>query len=396
MDRDADAAADAGSEAGGLDKIISGALDQAEGTADAGAPASAGKDTAGKPAAGDDGKAGKGAEGKQPTAAAASAGKEDGRDPATGRFTTKPAEAEASPARGTTDAAAKAGQAGGADPGQAAQAAQVQQAEPHARWTPERKAQFAALPPEGQKFALALQAESDAHATRLSQGFADLKRTAEPLLQAVEPFQQYLAQLAPVTGLTAPQMIAELMKTEHLLRTAPVPQKYAAFAEVARTYGIDIAALAQGRVALPDPAIANAQNETQALKQRLQEIEGLISRGQSEQVETAIADFANAKDAQGQPKYPHFDAFRAPMSKLMLDGKAATMEEAYNMATAPMRAAVDASLQAARSSDDQAREAAVRKAQVAAPVKTSGVAAGKTKGGLDTIIGGALDQAGIS
>lgn len=276
-------------------------------------------------------------------------------------------------------------------------AADPQQFEPHPRWNEAQKAAFAALPPEAKQFALAVQAEHEANFTRKSQEYADFRRTAEPLVQAVQPFQQYLTQLAPQIGITPPEMIRQILSVEHTLRTGDPASKYQAFAQLAHAYQVDIAALAGGQVPRIDPVTTQLRQELSELKQWRQQYEQNSQAEQARQISSQIEAFAKATDQTGQPKHPHFDRVKGVMAHMMATGGAATLEDAYAKAVEPIKAAIATELEARAKAADQSRREAVAKAEKAAPVKSSGVQPGGKTGvkGLDAHLQNALAQAGL-
>ncbi|MBX9773391.1 MAG: Rieske 2Fe-2S domain-containing protein [Xanthobacteraceae bacterium] len=129
--------------------------------------------------------------------------------------------AKNSPAATASDASASepAQVAPSGDPSPAAEpASPMQPIEPPARWTPDKKAAFATWPRDVQETVVARNGELEADYTRKTQEAADLRRTAEPLLKAIKPFEAYLNELAPIIGQTPDTMIASLLGVEYQLR----------------------------------------------------------------------------------------------------------------------------------------------------------------------------------
>jgi hypothetical protein len=211
---------------------------------------------------------------------------ERARDKA-GRFAPKET-TEAEPSKGASEAKAAEAQPV-VDPAQ-------QQIAPHDRWDEARKAAFSTLPPEAKQFAIEVQREHEANFTRKSQEYAEYKRTADPLLQAVQPFQQYLAQVAPGIGQTPQGMINAILGAEYQLRTGSPQQKYQAFAQLAQQYQVDLAALSRGEIAQPDPLITQLRQQVQDLSQWRSQYEQQTAQEQQNALSLHIDTFAKAKD----------------------------------------------------------------------------------------------------
>lgn len=309
-----------------------------------------------------------------------------------GRFTRKnDAAADASEA-GAPDAAADANAAAPVDP------APVQPVEPPARWSEAEKAEFAKLPPEGQKLVSERYKAMEADYTRKTQDIAEFRKQAEPLVQAVAPYQQYLETLAPHIGLAPAQLVQQVLGFEHRLRTGEPHEKAEVFQDLAATYGIDLRALANGEVAQPDPVINQLRQQVTGLTQRLSHYEQQTEAEHSRQVSSQIDTFANATDANGQPKHPHFSVVRAAMSQILASGQASSMEEAYALAAKPIEDRIAETLKARADEAEKQRQAALDKARKAAPVRSTGSQpAGTTKStDLNSLLEQAIAQAGIS
>jgi chemotaxis regulatin CheY-phosphate phosphatase CheZ len=241
-------------------------------------------------------------------------GRVHGKD---GKFVAKESKTDAKPSDGASKAAETV-----APVQPAVDPAQEQQIAPHPRWPEARKAAFNALTPEARKFALDVQAEHEAAFTRKSQEDADYRRSADPIVQAVQPFQEYLQKVAPVAGMTPGQLINGLLSAEYQLRTGDPRTKYQAIAQIAQTYGVDLAALTRGEIAQPDPLINQLRQQVSELTQQFGAVrEQQTAQEQQRSLSLHIDTFASAKDEAGQPKYPHFERVRGYMGQLMANGQ---------------------------------------------------------------------------
>jgi hypothetical protein len=265
-----------------------------------------------------------------------------------------------------------------------------------AHFTAEQKAQFATLAPEAQKIWVEVEKAREAEYTRRSQEHAEYKRTADPWVEAVLPYQKYLAHIAPGLGETPQTLVRKIIATEYQLRNAPPAQRYQAFAQLAQAYGVDLAALTSGQIPVQhqpqqpsyDPRLNAIVNEVRSLKQEREQNAALQK----------IAEFANTKDETGQAKYPHFERVKAVMGSLIDAGQAKTMEDAYTMAVKPFQDMIDSELAKRTQAQEAEKQAALEKARKAAPVRTSTGALpnGKVEAkGLDAHITRAMEKMGI-
>lgn len=305
-----------------------------------------------------------------------------------GRFAPK------EPAEAGSDAPAKAEAAETTE----AKPAVVQPLEPHPRWSDAEKADFAKLPTEGQKIVLERYRSMEADYTRKSQDVAEFRKSAEPLLQAVQPFQQYLASIEPVIGMKAPDMIRGMLTMEHSLRTGTPDQKVQALSQLASSYGIDLAAMSRGEGAQPNPLIDNLRQTVSQLSQKLNQFEQTTQQQTLDQIKAEVTAFENAKTAEGQPKYPHYPRVRGIMAQLVVQDGGLTLEQAYEQATAPIREAVEAELGARQKTAEQMNSDAVAKAKRASSPRTSGTQPnGAAKpSGLDALLDQNLSNAGFA
>lgn len=305
-----------------------------------------------------------------------------------GRFAAKEPAAEAP--EGSADAAKPADVQ--AEP--EVQPAQAQPIELPARWTAEQKAEISKLPPEAQRIVADRYREMEGDYTRKTQEIAEFRRHAEPLLQAVQPFQQYLTQI----GTNPAQAVQALFSAEYNLRTGTPEQKVQALAKVASDYGIDLAAMSRGEGYQPDPLVNQLHQRNQALEARLNQIEQFNQQSINEQLASQVQAFQSAKNADGTAQYPHFERVRGVMSQLFASGQAQTLADAYEIAVKPINDAVAAELSARQANADKRRADEIAKAKKVNPVRSNGTAPnGATKAkGLDAILGEALDQHGIA
>lgn len=340
----------------GLDAIISGAMEAAE------APADASTDTA-----------------------------ERARD-ASGRFVAKDTATVEAPVEGSAEAAAKP-----ADQKPANEPA-PQPLEPPARWTEADKAKFATLPREAQQVILERNGAMEADYTRKTQELSSFRSQAEPLLKAVEPHAQYLAQLASQAGTTPASLVNEVLNAERQLRTGTPEQKVTALLQIAADYGIDLRGLAGGGQAQHlDPLTHELRQTVSQLVNEVGQQKQRHADAENQRLAAEVETFRTAKDAAGNLLRPYFDQLRPNMHELLTSGKAATLDDAYSQAIAPFQAMITAQVKAKEGEAEKARQEALEKAKRAAPVRSTGSQpGGAVKGqGLDAILNQAMAKHGM-
>jgi hypothetical protein len=246
----------------------------------------------------------------------------EARDPETGRFTAKtedaPAEGEAS--NETTDQPAEVKPEEAAAPPIPAPAS----------WSAAEKASWDKLPREAQE---AIQRrESDV--TKGFQERAEQVKAFEPLRQVLAPHADRLTK----TGRSPVEVIGQLLDVHAGLESSP----YEVFPIIARMYGIDLsrivpgAGAANGQVDGADnPVVAHLMQQVQQLQSRLQSTEQFQTQQQraaSEALQQRASDEYAAFTTKAASDYPHFEAVRADMAKLIQSGVADTLTDAYDKA----------------------------------------------------------------
>jgi hypothetical protein len=270
--------------------------------------------------------------------------------------------------------------------------------EPPRNFNAEQKAEFAKLAPEAQQYVSKVARENEAEFTRRSQEHAELKRTAEPFLQAVAPFHGYLSQVAPSIGQTPAGMINAILSAEHTLRTGNPQQKAQAFVQLAQQYQVDLQALNGGNP-IPQPQFTQPQYSPEQIRAEAQQAALAVFQKQQEEQRTqsTIQSFLTAKDESGQAKYPYAESEPVKQAMAMYlaqqndDGRTPEqlLGDAYGYATAPFKEMLTA--QAA--TKQQAQAEAVAKAKKAVPVKASSSRPGTVQPkGLESHLSAAIER----
>lgn len=258
-------------------------------------------------------------------------------------------------------------------------------------WSDEHRAAFQAQTPEAQKLIIDRQEAIGQAVTEYAnqvQAFAD---KAGPFLRVVESNGDYFDQFeAPPE-----QIIANLIAHERVLRSGTYEQKLSTLLRFANDYGVPLQAATADPLADPAqpggeqyPMIHDLRQQLMAERAKIQALEARQSHAEVQTTNSRIAAFAAERDAQGQPKYPFFEQVRGTMGRLMSSGSASTLQQAYEMASAPINAEIAKRSQAASVVEAQRKATAVEKAKRAAPIRTSGSPRGTVNGSesLDEIL----------
>lgn len=312
-----------------------------------------------------------------------------------GRFAAKGTEAEAAPDDGTS---AQPAVVPSTEP---PKDAQPEISEGHFRgWSPEQKEAFQKLPPEAQKIALdVVQAKDRFYGEKLDR-VTQYAEAAYPLVNVVKPHVDRIRQVTDDPS----KYLAHILDVDYKLQYAPYAEKVQLLTQLAANIGVPIAPPQADPLSDPMSPTGEAYPVIHDLRNQLAEMQRQIASYKrqnddysQQRISSSIAEFAAQKNADGSPKYPHFEMVRGAMGQLMDSGKARTLEEAYQLSAKPIQEHIAGQLAASQKAAEAAQRAAVEKAKRNAPIRTSGIApGGKTSSkGLDAVLSNVLDQAGF-
>lgn len=239
---------------------------------------------------------------------------------------------------------------------------------PPSTWSAAAKSIYATLPEVARKEI----AKREADYARGIQMHADKARFAETLMREIQPYEAMLR----AEGSTPDKAVASLMRSAYVLRTASPQQKGELIMQIAQQYGADLSQFVGQRESpdgQQDPS--NVQQTVQQLLspylQRLQAQEQQQAQAQQEQaaqvereISSQIEAFRSATNQDGTPKHLYFENVRGEMSALMANGRAQSLDQAYEMAcwaNPEVRAALIADQQS--KAEAQRLEEAKRKAK---------------------------------
>lgn len=188
-------------------------------------------------------------------------------------------------------------------------------------WRKEMDAHWATLPPE-------IQEEIHRREGDYAKGVSTYKgewERAKPILESIAPYMPMFEQ----HGVNVPQQMAKYAEIHRALALGDENSKLAIVAQIARDYKIPIQNLfAQGQDGSlqVQPQYQNVQ--PQGITP--QEIEQIV-RQQMQQttVQSEIQQFQNAKGADGQAMWPHFEQVKGTMAGLLQAGLANDLADAY-------------------------------------------------------------------
>ncbi len=231
----------------------------------------------------------------------------------------------------------------------------VSTVEPPSTWNAQEKLAFKGAAPEVQQAILRREANYASGVSTYKQEFDRVK----PLADAIEPMLPLLQQFGRDPG----EWIQSMGRVHQTFAMGTPQQKVQATLKLLQDYNVPLSDfLAQGgqlpqfNPNMPIPQqVAPPQPDVRALVQ---------AELQAHATQQEVKGFAEAKDAQGNPKYPHFSTVREDMIGLLQAGLAKDLDSAYNKA---IRTHDDIwqQEQTARAQADAAAKAAAKQAVVA-------------------------------
>lgn len=193
-------------------------------------------------------------------------------------------------------------------------------------WASEDREVFKALDQKGRQFLLRRHKEMEASHTKKMQEHADKIKSADEFSKVIEPHRDYIKKI----GFDPMEAVNKLISAEIKLRMGSAPEKVAILKNLAQQYGV------QFNNSDTDPEI---DEKTQLIIQELQEHKSAIMEFKHEKEEAEkrvlinhINEFSSKKDDKGNLLYPHFETLKTEMGFLLENGKALSMEDAYEQA----------------------------------------------------------------
>ena len=225
---------------------------------------------------------------------------------------------------------------------------------PPEHWPAEWRDRFEALPDDAKPYALDLHGQFEKAHSERSQAVAEREKELDGLAEvdaALAPWREDMR----AQGISDGAAISTLLEAHALMEQDPE----AALGMIAESYGV-------APPALPAAAPAGGPGE------RHDELLDSLERYAAEQhelrmlaaMEAELDARARAADADGRPRFPHFDAVRPKLAALVRTGAAENFEDAYEQALWADPATRQKALEA-RDAELAARRDSARKAEVA-------------------------------
>lgn len=231
---------------------------------------------------------------------------------------------------------------------------------PPTTWTAEAKSKYATLPAWAKK-------EVHKRERDMLNGINTLRQNStfgERLSKAVAPYQALLN----AKNAQPEQVVQSMLNTFYQLETATPQRRASLLRDLALKYETDLAALANpdSKVSEIDRYVSPLQQEIQQLKAQLQGQQQASQQATLAEAQSAIAQFESETDESGNLKRPYFHNVSDLMATLISEGRATTLEDAYEKAiwADPSTRSVLLSEQAAQA-EAKRQEEARRKASAA-------------------------------
>lgn len=208
---------------------------------------------------------------------------------------------------------------------------------PHT-WKQEWKDTFNQIPKEGRAAMLQLNKEMNAGFTKKMMEVAGMRRDMESVRTAMQPHQDRLAR-AGISPEVAVQR--SLAWDAHIQRN---PEQ--GIRDMAAAYGVDLAqATASQDQQYLTPTERALQQQAQQANQSVQQVQQQIQQWQQMQQQqdqqqrqanayNMLDQFMNATDDKGNPLHPYIEHAAPDMTRMIQNGEAATLDEAYEKAVA--------------------------------------------------------------
>jgi hypothetical protein len=261
-------------------------------------------------------------------------------------------------------------------------------------WSEEVRSKFTELPREAQEYMLKRDKEMTADYTRKTQEVAEQRKSYESLDKVIAPMRQQIS----ASGISESEYISRLLNADLALRNNPKM----AIKQLAQGYGIDLSSYDSDSVELEtDSQISQLQQQNQAILAELNQFKQQNLQSARQQTENQITNFAEAKDDNGNLKYPHFSQLRVKMGNLIDAGEAKGLEDAYAKSVRLDDELYKESLaqqrKLAKAEEDAKRKAAVEKAKKVRPRATTTPPSGSVKvSDLDTLLMESINKVGVA
>lgn len=222
-------------------------------------------------------------------------------------------------------------------------------------WKKEKQADWDALSPAQQQY---IKEREDQYFKGISTYQQEWK-SAKPLLDAVAPF---LPQLE-ANNIRPDEWITNLGRAHYTLANGTPQARLQMFQKLAHDYGVPLQALTDFNAAQQYQYSQQQQVQQQTQQVQQPDVATLVRQELFlANINNEITQFEQAKDASGNPLYPHYKTVRPDMALLLQAGKANDLKSAYEMSLRLHDDLFQSVQEEKRKADDIARQEAQRKA----------------------------------
>lgn len=190
-------------------------------------------------------------------------------------------------------------------------------------WSKDKAEVWKSLTPEAKDYVRQRETEAQQALSRAGRA-VNIVKNAQPVLEAIAPFNKYLNQVGHSLGKHPAQLVHDVLRFENTLRTAPDNDtKLEVIKDIVAEYGVDVSSLigAEASEALRQNAALDIERHPVVVQMRrqLQQLSQMTigerqqqMRAQVEEIDTAIN--TAAADTRN---FPHFNRVRAEMAALI-------------------------------------------------------------------------------
>lgn len=250
------------------------------------------------------------------------------KDPATGKFLKKESEVS-TPADEVADPAEPAVAEAEEPPAEEAPAEPVK---PPTKFAKAPSSYRPDITPDWDKTPESVRAEIHKREDDMHRGIQQYKQLADVGKLFDNEFRPFEAMIR-AGNTTAPQLVRNWLATEYQLQTASPQKKAELFATYAKQYGIDMEAVSTayqaGPIAEPptDPRVADLERQMNDMRTAREREIGDARQREQEVIRKEVEAFASAAG------HEHYDDVKLDMAALLKEGRAETLQDAYDKAT---------------------------------------------------------------
>lgn len=190
-------------------------------------------------------------------------------------------------------------------------------------WPAPQREAFAKAPKDVQEWILNTRKEFEAEITRKNTELSNQRKPVDEINAIFEPYRQEME----LAGVKPADAVQRLLAAQRFLQSDPSK----AIPWLAQQFNVDLRTLLPKEDEFTDPTVKALRDELNQLKATLQQREATSHQSQVSEAQKIIREFAEAKNQDGTPKYPHYERLKSVMAPYVAQNK--TLEEAYEIAS---------------------------------------------------------------